>query len=132
MQGLTRALGHKLSLHSRLQRGSVTNWRCHGTNFSSCTAQRHENASTEYTKNLLQSVKVLVIDDDEAVLSAMALLLESWGCQVASASSIEQALALAQEIMPDVLISDYRLRNQHTGAQAIQQVRQQLVKQYLL
>ncbi|MEQ1537145.1 MAG: hybrid sensor histidine kinase/response regulator [Burkholderiaceae bacterium] len=127
VQGLTRALGHKLSLHSRLQRGSVFKLALPVAQaFAVVQPILNENASTESTKSVLRGLQVLVIDDDEAVLSAMALLLESWGCQVASASSIEQALALAQDIRPDVLISDYRLRNQHTGAQAIQQIRQQL------
>ncbi len=127
VQGLTKALGHKLSLHSRLQRGSVFKLTLPlAHTFSIIPHSFREHVSIEYSNNLLQNVKVLVIDDDEAVLSAMTLLLESWECQVASASSIEQAMVLALESMPDVLISDYRLRNQHTGAQAIQQIRRQL------
>jgi two-component system, sensor histidine kinase len=127
VQGLTKALGHKLSLHSRLQRGSVFKLTLPlAHTFPIVPHSFREHVSIEYSNNLLQNVKVLVIDDDEAVLSAMTLLLESWGCQVASASSIEQAMVLALESMPDVLISDYRLRNQHTGAQAIQQIRRQL------
>jgi two-component system, sensor histidine kinase len=84
------------------------------------------NTTMESSSGLLQGVQVLVIDDDEAVLSAMAQLLASWGVKVAGASSIEHALVLALQMTPDVLISDYRLRNQHTGAQAIAQVRQLL------
>ena len=67
----------------------------------------------------LRGVHVLVIDDDETVLSGMAQLLQRWGCKVDAADSIEQALVLAQQQPPDVVISDYRLRDQRTGAQAI-------------
>ena len=76
------------------------------------------------TSNLLMhGVHVLAIDDDEVVLLAMMQLLKTWGCEVDVASSIEQALVLAQLQTPDILISDYRLRNQRTGTQAITELR---------
>ena len=71
----------------------------------------------------LAGVRVLLIDDDEAVLSSMAQLLRAWGCVVDTADSIENALALAARIPPDVVLSDYRLRGQQTGGQAIAALR---------
>ena len=66
---------------------------------------------------------MLIIDDDEGVLVAMAQLFHNWGCEANTASSIEQAVALAQLRTPEVLISDYRLRSQRTGSEAIAEVR---------
>jgi two-component system, sensor histidine kinase len=127
VQGLTKTLGHKLSLHSRLQRGSVFKLSLPLTRTLSVIQTNVDiNTLREGANGLLLGVKVLVIDDDEAVLSAMAHLLDSWGCKVACSSSIELALVMTEQMTPDLLISDYRLRHQHTGAQAIAQVRQQL------
>ena len=69
---------------------------------------------------------MLVIDDDETVLLGMAQLLQSWGCQVDMASSISSALEHAKQRAPQAIVSDYRLRGQQTGAQAITAVRELL------
>ncbi|MFZ3117009.1 MAG: response regulator, partial [Variovorax sp.] len=62
---------------------------------------------------------VLVIDDDEAILLGMAELLRSWGCTCDVAPGIGEGLALARQRPPDLLVTDYRLREQRTGLQAI-------------
>lgn len=67
-------------------------------------------------------LSVLVVDDDEAIRLAMSELLGSWGCRCLIAESAQQALALCQEA-PQLLIVDYRLRNQQTGADVIDAVR---------
>ena len=69
-----------------------------------------------------------MIDDDEAVLSGMAQLLRSWGCEVAAAGSISEALELAKVQAPDLIVSDYRLRGNQTGAEAITALRSLLGK----
>jgi CheY-like chemotaxis protein len=68
-------------------------------------------------------VRVLVIDDDESVRTGMQQLLTAWGCQCDVADSIEEALALARVHAPGAVISDYRLRGQRTGAEAIAALR---------
>lgn len=123
-QGLAKTLGHELHLLSQPERGSVfrlTLALAPVVQVSQLKAATIEKVLT--SNDLMQGVHVLVIDDDEAVLSAMAQLLQNWGCEVDTASSIEQALVLAQLQAPEVLISDYRLRSQRTGAQAIAEVR---------
>jgi CheY-like chemotaxis protein len=49
--------------------------------------------------------------------------LRDWGCECEAAESIEEALALVQLNVPDVIVSDYRLREQRTGVEAIAAVR---------
>jgi CheY-like chemotaxis protein len=129
-QGLAKTLGHTLSLRSIPQRGSVFRLSlplAHVLPLGLATVDTRAPAQASST--LMRGVHVLVIDDDEAVLSAMAQLLKNWGCEVDAAGSIEQALVLAQLQAPDILISDYRLRHQRTGAQAIAEVRTALGKQ---
>lgn len=64
------------------------------------------------------NMRVLVIDDDETVCAGMFHLLRDWGCKCDAASSIEEALELASIQVPDLVISDYRLREQRTGLEA--------------
>ena len=65
--------------------------------------------------------RVLVIDDEQDVRTAMTILLEDWGYTVITAGSLDEALARTDRA-PDVIIADYRLRDEHTGADAIRGV----------
>ena len=71
----------------------------------------------------LRNVRVLVVDDDEAVRIGTLHLLRDWGCVGEAAESIEEALVLAGQHAPDVVISDYRLRDQRTGLEVIAALR---------
>lgn len=121
VQGLCKTLGHELRVQSQLGRGSIFRL---ALPLATSHVALNPTAAALSTQTLMDGTQVLVIDDDEIVLSGMAQLLREWGCQVNTASSIEQALQLAQEQAPDVVISDYRLRSQGNGAHAISQVRQ--------
>ena len=65
----------------------------------------------------LSGLKVLVVDDEEAIVTAMKALLESWGCEVHVAMSIASATSVlaAMGERPDLMIVDFRLRNGETG-----------------
>ncbi|MCJ2137007.1 ATP-binding protein [Methylobacterium sp. J-026] len=63
-------------------------------------------------------LRVLLVEDDEAVLRATASLLETWGCRVQAESAIPDAVP---EI--DLLITDFELGNGVTGTECIAAVR---------
>jgi two-component system, sensor histidine kinase len=67
--------------------------------------------------------RVLVIDDDAMVLDGMRGILQSWGCQVETATSADAVLA-KNGSPPDLIISDSGLADGQTGIQAIQRLRQ--------
>lgn len=69
---------------------------------------------------------VLVIDDEVTILNAMGALLESWGYQVILADDLAEALDKLQKenIVPGCIIADYRLREENTGLEAIEVLRQ--------
>jgi CheY-like chemotaxis protein len=69
---------------------------------------------------------VLVIDDEQAILNAMGALLEGWGYQAVLASDLEQAKSKLKEIdaPPNCIVADYRLRENHTGVEAIEALRE--------
>jgi len=70
----------------------------------------------------------LVIDDDRDVREGMHLLLEEHSCRVMTAESAGEARAaiVAEETIPDLIIADYRLRDDLTGAEAIVEVREEV------
>jgi CheY-like chemotaxis protein len=72
-----------------------------------------------------QGRSVVVIDDDVLVLESLEAILTEWGYQAIVAVSAEEAVAQIQELgrRPDIVIADYRLRDGHTGTEAILAVR---------
>jgi signal transduction histidine kinase len=117
--GLARTLNHNLSLASTPLRGSVFRL---ALPVATATQPDKEPAVVRSNTGTL-NVRVLVIDDDEAVRAAMLHLLGNWGCECETVESIEEALEKADSFTPDVVISDYRLREQRTGAEAITALR---------
>jgi len=54
----------------------------------------------------LESISVLVVDDDKETRDALRSLLKSVGATVKTAESVEGAIAVLAESYPDVLVSD--------------------------
>lgn len=71
----------------------------------------------------LQGIRVLVVDDEAMIRLGMCKVLEKWGCEVYEAESIQQALDIvSQDREIDIILTDYRLRNNETGIEAIRQI----------
>jgi len=77
------------------------------------------------TSHVLAGVRVAVIDDDIAIQQAMKGLLDSWGCYVLIAGSVNELLykLSRSQFAPKIVIADYRLPGEATGVQTVQQVR---------
>lgn len=118
VKGLANTLGHAYSLHSVLGQGSCFRIRVPITTAVIQDAPRKAVIVAPEKMDMT----ILVIDDDAAVRDSIEILLSSWGCCCHTADTAESAVMLARRIRPDMIISDYRLRNHKTGAQAIQQV----------
>lgn len=75
----------------------------------------------------LRGLRVLVIDDEAAILDGMQSLLSSWGCDAVVAESLEQAQAQigSNGFVPQLIIADLRLRKGRDGIEAIRVLRQQ-------
>ena len=121
---LGQLLGHPVELNSRLG---------HGSRFSVLaplvaqpTAAREMQVPSLAIVDPACGKRVIVIDDDRLVLDGMRGILQSWGCQVQTATSDAAALANVAKNSgkPDLIISDYRLADGKTGIQAVELLRE--------
>ena len=116
--GLARTLGIELSFFSTPHRGSVFRLTL-DIDITNPIFQ----INMAQSKTRVLNARLLVIDDDETVREGMLHLLRDWGCECEAAETIEEALIMAKLRRPDVVISDYRLREQRTGIEAIAAMR---------
>lgn len=65
--------------------------------------------------------KILLIDDDEMLLSTLTMILEMHEYDVVSASTAEEGMQHTKQSIPDLIITDYKLP-QMTGIDFAQQV----------
>jgi CheY-like chemotaxis protein len=119
VQGLAHSLGIRLSLNSVVGRGSV--FRLELPLSINETPQAANFVA--HREHVLPNVRVLVLDDDPIICAGMVQLLRGWGCVCEAAQSIEMAIAVAANLQPDVVISDYRLRAHRTGIEAVRALR---------
>jgi len=70
---------------------------------------------------------ILVVDDEGAIQIAMRSLLESWGYSVLTAGSyVEMLERIADRTeMPNLIICDYRLRDNEIGSTVIERLREE-------
>jgi len=54
----------------------------------------------------LSGVRVVVIDDDAATREVLQMRLSQWGCQVSTAGSAEEGVALCESVDPAVVLCD--------------------------
>ncbi len=73
--------------------------------------------------------RILLVDDDPAVLAATRLLLRSAGFAVVAVASLEEALqAAATDARIDLLVTDYHLGRGETGTAVIDALRHALAR----
>ena len=67
--------------------------------------------------------RVLVVDDEAAVLLTYRLILERQGYEVMACGTSAQAIAAMEKQKFDVVLCDYSLEEQHTGFEVISAAR---------
>ena len=127
VQRMAETLGHHIDLCSREGRGTrfsilapFAGKRAHlaPTPYSSAPTTAAETVS-------LAGTRIVVVDNDMAILTAMDALLESWGCNHRLARHVEEMDEILADpcYRPDVVLADYHLDHGETGLDAIARVR---------
>lgn len=109
VERIGRVLKHPVTLKSDVGRGSVFRVEVPIVGALPASVTTLEPPKTTVTQ--LAGLRVLVIDNEPAILEGMRLLLTGWGCDVLTASdaqSAQQALR-APKPLPEVIIADYHL-----------------------
>lgn len=126
---LAALLGHQITVRSRLGQGS-----CFAITLPAAqeSAFRALPSPVMIPGRELQGHRILVLDDDSAVLEAMDGLLGRWGCAVIKAASLEEAQKKLETsaLSPELLIVDYRLGGELSGLEAVA-ILQQSLRRYV-
>jgi len=129
---LVKLLGHRIELRSMPGKGTVFALEVPmatrpGMAAAEVTARLRpypvENKEMETSP--LAGKRLLVVDDDAAVLSGTASAMASWGCQVSTAASVVEVKQLIRDgAQWDFIVTDYQLENDTNGLEVIDLVRQ--------
>ncbi len=124
---VARLLQVELTVESTPGRGSVFRFLLPQCDSDGVERVRAEPATAPALGSLRDAV-VLVIDDDGAVLEAMAETLGQRGARVVTAKSLAHALDRLPECerYPDAIVSDFRLGDEHNGVDAVGRIRREL------
>nr|WP_247887356.1 hybrid sensor histidine kinase/response regulator [Azospirillum sp. SYSU D00513] len=121
-RGLAGRLGHRVEVCSEEGRGSL---------FTVIVPRAPESADGAPVRLPdieaeadVSRARVLLIEDDPMVLSALDALLGQWGCAVTGVESYDAALERfgSGQARPDLVIADLRLRGAANGIVAIRQL----------
>lgn len=118
---ITRLLGHRLRLRSAIGRGTMF-----AIEVPIAMASSPPVVAPVVAAERAPRARVLVVDNDAAVLKAMQVLLIGWQCQVFAARDTDDARILADAQQPDLLLLDYHLDGGHDGLQLRAQLQEQI------
>ncbi|WP_372627736.1 PAS-domain containing protein [Arsukibacterium sp.] len=118
---ISAILGHQLSVHSVPGKGS-----CFSLALPRSAAPLSPVTIPPAISEISASFagkKILLLDNEAHLLSAVSALLSSWQCQVTAVSQPGDALAaISQGLKPDLCLFDYHLDNAATGVAVAEQL----------
>lgn len=121
---IARLLGHQVFVRSRFGRGSAFS-----VELPVSTARptaRPSVPAPAIAPVARVGTRVLVIDNEQAILDGMRSLLEGWSCEVAVARGLADAMNAAGRQPPDIVLADFHLDRGQTGIEAIGALRRRL------
>lgn len=115
-------LGHRIYVKSEYGKGSIFS-------ISVELAPAHDSTIQQQSENDNQAlsdapVLFVVLDDESSARDGMYSRLHAWGCDVIISADQDEAVQKLRQInrMPDGIISDYRLRDNRNGIDAIRAI----------
>jgi len=125
---MAAALGHPVTFSSKVGRGTIFHI---DVPVGMAPAEPAAVADMDRPRGYgLFGTKVLLVENDADVLSAMTSLLERWQCLVRAATSTDDALDLLGDTdwVPDIIIADQHLDGGDLGTATIAEVRDYLAR----
>jgi signal transduction histidine kinase len=125
VERLVRLLDHALELRSQPGKGSVfavTAPRGRREDFVPGEADGQIIVDRDVANSL-----ILVVDDEPDVRESMLALLGKWRCEVIAAESCAEMLEklVSVQRIPDLIVSDYRLRGAESGIEVVARLREE-------
>ncbi|WP_099558684.1 NahK/ErcS family hybrid sensor histidine kinase/response regulator [Hartmannibacter diazotrophicus] len=120
---MSAALGHEIGFASKVDKGTTFRLTLPLVEIDPETLARPERPRLATMG--LNETRVLVVDNDEAIIAASSALLTRWSCNVVTAQSPDEAVAqMRASGTPDVILADFHLDNGRTGLDVISVLRQ--------
>ena len=122
---LCTLLEHTLDLRSIVGRGTVFRLSAPAEAAPAAVEPRNRR-SAERAPGSLDGIVIAVIDDEQAIVEGMRVLLTGWGAHAVGGPSAEVVLEelVAENLTPALAIVDFRLQNDVTGLEVIAQLRE--------
>ncbi len=110
VERMCKALKHPLSLRSEPGKGSC--FIGHRTGLVHGASVEDLSPTSPVTR--VRGLKVLVVDNEPAIVEGMTRLLEGWGAEVTSALSAADAVAIGHEAARDldIIFADYHIHRE--------------------
>jgi CheY-like chemotaxis protein len=126
---MAETLGHPLGLRSRVDKGT-----CFTVSAPFAGEAAHapirpppSPAAATHQPYGFDGTRVVVIDNEPAILDAMRALLERWSCAVETATNFGRLQGAPSSSLgpfqPDLVLADYHLDNGDCGLNAVQKLR---------
>ncbi|WP_376689825.1 hybrid sensor histidine kinase/response regulator [Wenzhouxiangella sp. EGI_FJ10409] len=115
---MARLLDHEIELASQPGRGTMF-----GVYVPRAQAERAA-PGRQQDRSEPGSGRVLIVDNEAAMLGSLDTLVSGWGFEVRVASNTEQALAAAERFEPELLVVDFHLDEGHTGLELLDALRE--------
>lgn len=126
VERIATILDARISLRSTVGRGS-----CFSVTVPLSTATRSRPSVQQLNPiaaHSLAGLRVLVIDNEPAILHSMGALLSQWQCDVVLATDYHGALEALEGQGVDVIVVDLHLDNGITGLQVVAQLREHFAR----
>lgn len=125
VQRMTHALDHRIEVCSRVGRGTRFRVLAPAAIAPAARAETELSAASAHVVYGFEGVKVVVVDNDAAVLEAMRELLGRWSCEVRIAGDLAALEEIVREpdFSPKLILADYHLDRGETGLDAVRRLR---------
>lgn len=120
VKGMCDLLHHNINVHSTIEKGTRFQIAVPLSSRLPVLADNPEKPVSIIEK----TGNIILIDDEKDTLDAMSGLIGKWGHRVLPFEAEQEALDYLSrhDVMPDIIITDFRLREMRTGTHAIKAI----------